>query len=91
MSRQMLLATLARFELHTAFVHLVQVLCGLEIFHNIVLQLWNRLQEIRRALELLDVLKHVAEFVPFAEINHAVGHLIRNAVFDEDEVGKIDP
>lgn len=90
MSRQMLLAALAWFKLHTAFVHLVQVLGGLEILHNVVLQFWNRLQEIRRTLELLDVLKHVAEFVSFAEVNHAVGRLIRNAVFDEDEVSEID-
>ena len=85
--RQGLLVVSSRLQLHTALVHVVQLLGGLQAFHDIVLQFRDGLQEVRRVLELLDVLEDVGDLGPFAEVDHSVGGMVGDAVFDEDEVG----
>lgn len=81
---------LARLEFYAAFIHLVDVLGGLELLQDMVLEFGHGLQYIGRVLELLYVLEDVCDFISFAEVDHSVGGVARDAIIDEDQVREVD-
>lgn len=81
---------LSRLEFYAAFIHLVDVLGGLELLQDMVLEFGHGLQYIRRVLELLYVLEDICDFVSLAEVDHSVGCVARDAIIDEDQVREVD-
>ena len=68
----------------------MHVTSSLQVREDIVLQLRNRLQLVRRVLILLDVPNDLGRFSALVEIDQIRRRVRGNAILDEGQIRKID-